>query len=98
MAIPNSLSERIVDQNSYMILVTEPKGSIIYVNPMFCKISGYSVEESIGKNPRFLKSGMIPASVYQNMWGSLLKGKKWHGEIINRKKSGELYWSKVSLC
>jgi PAS domain S-box-containing protein len=74
------------------IVITDTQGHIHFVNPAFTKLTGYSPEECIGKNPKELvKSGIHNAEFYHEMWGTLLKGEVWHGEFINRSKEGKFY-------
>jgi len=73
------------------IFMTDAKGTIIEVNETFSDITGYSREEIIGQNPRFLQSGLQSPDFYNSMWQSLLDKKHWDGEIWNRHKSGECY-------
>ena len=81
-----------IEQSPVSVLITDIKGNIEYANPKFSKISGYSFDEVIGKNPSILKSGMQSDEVYKNMWESISKGCDWTGEFQNKKKNGELYW------
>jgi PAS domain S-box-containing protein len=55
-------------------------------------VTGYSLEEAIGKNPRILKSGEKPSEEYKQLWDILTSGNEWKGEFHNKKKNGELYW------
>lgn len=74
------------------IVITDTQGHIHFVNPAFTKLTGYSPEECLGKNPKELvKSGIHNAEFYKQMWGTLLKGEVWHGEFINRSKEGKFY-------
>ena len=68
-----------------------------YVNPKFTQLTGYSFDEAIGKNPRILKSGMVPDVTYRDLWQTVLCGGKWRGEFANKKKSGEVYWESASI-
>ncbi len=86
-----------VDHMAEGLVVTDVNGNIIYVNPGFTKITGYSYEEAIGKNPRILKSGKHDKKFYENMWNTILSGKVWHGELINRRKDGSLYWEEMTI-
>jgi len=86
-----------VEQNSESIIITDLQGAIDYVNPRFCAVTGYSVEEVLGKNPRMLNSGLIQPEVYRQMWATLTAGKEWCGEFHNRKKNGELFWEAASI-
>ncbi|MDO8934102.1 MAG: PAS domain S-box protein, partial [Rhodocyclaceae bacterium] len=72
------------------MLIANEDATIIDVNPAFSLFTGYSREEAVGQNPRFLKSERHDADFYRGMWESLLKDGMWQGEIWNRKKSGEL--------
>jgi len=86
-----------VEQSPVLVIVTDLNGSIEYVNEAFTKVTGYTKEEAIGKNPRILKSGQTKRSVYYELWKTISSGKEWEGEWINRKKNGELYWESVSI-
>jgi polar amino acid transport system substrate-binding protein len=79
------------------VVITDQSGAIEYVNPTFSEVTGYSAEEAIGQNPRILKSGGLPASFYKEMWGTILGGKIWKGDFINKKKSGEEFWESASI-
>jgi hypothetical protein len=57
---------------------------------MFSKVSGYSSEEAVGRNPRLVKSGKHDGSFFKNFWETILAGESWHGEMINRCKDGSL--------
>jgi PAS domain S-box-containing protein len=81
-----------VEQSPSIVLITDVKGNITYVNPKFSAVTGYTSEEVIGQNPRLLKTGELPASIYREMWETILAGGEWNGEILNRKKNGETYW------
>jgi PAS domain S-box-containing protein len=79
-------------QSPVAIIITDLNGTIEFVNPKFCEYSGYSYDESIGQNPRILKSGRTPDSIYTALWKTLTAGEVWQGEFCNQRKSGELYW------
>ncbi|MEI7709045.1 MAG: ATP-binding protein [Chlorobium sp.] len=81
-----------VEQSPAIVVMTDPLGNIEYVNPMFTEVTGYSADEARGQNPRILKSGLMPQSVYEELWRTILSGDVWHGELQNKKKNGELYW------
>ena len=82
----------IVEQSPCMIMVTDTKGNIEYVNPRFTQFTGYTSEEVIGKNLSFLKSGEMPPEVYKELWDTIMSGREWRGEFCNKKKNGEPYW------
>lgn len=83
---------RVVEQTSAIVVITNIKGDIEYVNPSFQKLTGFGIEEVIGRNPRILKSGHVEPNTYQNMWKTITSGNVWRGELCNRKKNGEIYW------
>jgi PAS domain S-box-containing protein len=78
----------VVEQSPVSVIITDIQGRIEYVNPKFCALTGYSFEEVRGKNPRFLKSGEMPAETYQQLWATITTGQEWRGEFHNRKKNG----------
>jgi len=88
---------RAVEQSPVSIVITDPHGTINYVNPKFCSLTGYAAEEVIGQNPRLLKSGNLPPQVYEELWRAISSGREWRGELLNRKKNGELYWELASI-
>ena len=88
---------RVVEQTANAVMITDVSGSIEYVNPKFCEISGYEAAEVIGNNPRILKSGEQPAEVYSEMWEALRTGRPWMGEFHNRRKDGTFFWCLQSV-
>jgi polar amino acid transport system substrate-binding protein len=86
-----------VEQNPASIVVTNLDGEIEYVNRKFTQVTGYSKEEVIGKNPRFLKSGYLSSKAYQHLWKTISAGETWRGEFHNKKKNSELYWELASI-
>lgn len=88
----------VVDQSPASIVITDLDATIQYVNPRFTKVTGYQRDEAIGQNPRILKSGLTSAETYHDMWHSLTSGRAWHGELVNKRKNGELYWEEVHLA
>lgn len=74
------------------IVITDTTGIIEWVNPAFCKMTGYSQEQIIGKNPRdLIKSGHQDQKVYENLWNTILSGRVWRGEFLNKRKDGSIY-------
>lgn len=88
---------RAVEQSPATIVITDTKGNIQYVNPMFTQTTGYSLAEVLGKNPRVLKSGETTQEEYKFLWDSISSGKEWFGELHNKKKNGELYWESAHI-
>lgn len=86
-----------VEQSPSSIIITNNVGKIEYVNPKFTRLTGYSLEEVKGKNPRILKSGYTKPEEYAILWKTITSGKEWRGEFHNKKKNGELYWEQASI-
>ena len=86
-----------VEYSSAAVVITDTKGNIEYANPKFTQLTGYSLKETIGKNPRIVKSGIIPPEVYKELWETIKSGNEWNGNLCNRKKNGELYWESASI-
>lgn len=80
-----------VDQSPNSIVITDLDANIEYANSTFAKVTGYSLEEAVGKNPRMLQSGRTPKATYDDMWAHLSAGAVWSGELINRTKDGIEY-------
>ncbi len=88
---------RAVEQSPASIVITNPAGDIEYVNPKFVNVTGYTLAEALGKNPRILKSGDKSPEAYRELWETITAGKEWSGEFHNKKKNGELYWESASI-
>ncbi len=80
-----------IEQAGETILITNKDGDIQYCNPIFEKITGYSRNEVIGQNPRFLKSGDKDLAFYQELWATITQGKVWTGQFTNKRKDGALF-------
>ncbi|PIE60011.1 MAG: hypothetical protein CSA32_00970 [Desulfobulbus propionicus] len=87
-----------VDQSSNSVVVTNTDGIITYANSTFTKITGYSADEVIGKNPSILQSGQTPPHLYTEMWQAITRGEQWQGQFINQKKNGEIYEEYVNVA
>lgn len=86
-----------IEQSPSTIVITDLYGNIEYVNPKFTEITGYTLEDVIGKNPRILKSGHMPPEVYTELWDTIKSGEVWRGEFLNKRKNGELYWEWATM-
>jgi len=86
-----------VEQSPAIIIITNLNANIEYVNKKVTEITGYSKEELIGKNPRIFQSGKTPKETYEKLWKTIIAGKEWRGEFINKKKNGEKYWEYASI-
>ena len=87
-----------VGQSPAAVIITDPTGSIVYVNRKFTEITGYSSDEAVGKNPRLLKSGLTSVEQYRQLWSTIQSGATWRGEYRNRRKNGELYWASATIA
>lgn len=90
------LSEAVA-QSPNTVVITNLEGGIEYVNPKFVELTGYSVKEVLGQNPKILNSGSQPKEFYKDMWETIKSGRIWQGEFLNKKKNGEYYWERASI-
>lgn len=82
-----------VTQSSNAISITDLNGAIMYVNPAFTSVTGFTVADVIGASTSILKSGLTPNATYEDLWSALSCGETWRGELNNRRKDGRLYWA-----
>jgi len=87
-----------INQSPLMVFITDIHGIIQYVNPSFTALTGYAPQEIIGRNPRILKSGETPTEMYTQIWGRLLAGQEWRGEIKDRRKDGSTFWASMVVA
>lgn len=86
-----------VEQSPSSIVITDTEGTIEYVNPKFTEVTGYTLEEAIGENPRILKSDHFTKAHYKKLWDTIKSGRTWNGEFHNKKKNGESYWESAAI-
>lgn len=86
-----------IQQIADSVIITDSTGSILYTNPAFTKTTGYTSEEVYGENPRILRSDHHDASFYQSLWSTIKRGETWQGRLVNRNKSGELFWEVATI-
>ncbi len=93
------LAAAVFESSAEGVVLTDLEGSIVAVNRAFVEITGYSVDEVLGRNPRLLRSGRQDESFYRDLWASLTATGRWRGEIWNRRKNGEVYpeWITISV-
>jgi len=89
---------RSIENSPAAVIITNRAGTIEYVNAQFSQVTGYSVEECLGQNPRILKSGLHRPGFYRHLWKTLGEGKVWKGEFCNRKRNGDIYWELASIA
>ncbi len=87
----------IVETSLNPIQITDLNGNITYVNPAFVKVSGYKKKDLIGKNPRIFGSGKMPKKYWDKMWQTISSGNVWFGEIEDRKKNGEPFYTQLLI-
>ncbi|PYD20477.1 GGDEF domain-containing protein, partial [Pseudomonas syringae pv. pisi] len=83
---------RALEQSPVLVIITDKTGTIEYVNAKVIEQTGYRKEELVGGNTRILRSGQTPHEIYKTMWEHLANGEEWHGELLNKNKSGEHFW------
>ncbi len=86
-----------IEQASEDVIITDASGTIVYVNPAFERLTGYSRGQVIGKNPNILKSGVHDRDFYHHLWSTIRQGEVWEGRIINKKKDGSLFTEEASI-
>ena len=86
-----------IEQSVSSLVITNAEGIAEYVNHRFELTTGYRQEEVIGRKYNLIRSGHTPDSVYQEMWQTITGGDIWEGELLNRKKDGELFWELISI-
>ena len=87
-----------VEQSPVSVIIVDLDANIEYVNPRFTEVTGYTAEEAIGQNPRILQSGLTPKEIYLELWDKVVNGQIWHGEMINKRKNGEIYWEDAHIA
>ncbi len=80
------------------IIITDRNGTIRWANPAFTRLTGYTAEEVVGRNPRILRSGQHDQAFYRNLWDTILSGSVWQGEMVNRRKDGSLYTEEQTIA
>jgi len=91
------LSSAVFFTSSLAMTITDKNKVIVSANPSFCRVTGYSLEEVIGRNPKLLSSGKHDAKFYQQMWASISGKQEWSGEIWNRRKNGDLFLEWITI-
>ncbi len=81
-----------IEQSANIVLITDTEGNIEYTNRVFSRITGYSPEEVLGKNPRIFNSGNRSREFYESLWATISSGEVWRGTFRNKQKNGGYYW------
>ena len=97
-AVDHAFLAAAVEQAADSVVITDVKGTIKYVNPEFTAMTGYTSEEAVGRNPRFLKSGLNSKAFYKELWETILSGRIWQGKLANRRKNGAIYYEEMRIA
>ena len=89
--LPQHLPRAALEAVANGVVITDAHGTILWVNAAFTRMTGYALDEVIGKNPRLLKSGEHPTVFYEGLWATIVSGNSWTGEMTNRRKDGSTY-------
>lgn len=86
-----------IEHAGEVIVITDAQGDIQYANPAFTRVTGYTLAEAFGQNPRILKSGEHDEAFYRELWATIASGKTWSGRVVNKKKDGSLYTEEATI-
>ena len=86
-----------IEQAGDMVCITDPSGIIQYVNPAFETVTGYSKNETVGRTPRILRSGVQDAAFYRNLWETISSGRTWEGRMVNKRKDGAFFTEEATI-
>ena len=86
-----------IENGPASVMISDPEGTIEYVNPKFCETTGYAREEAIGRKANLLKSGAHAPEFFKNLWTTIQDGETWRGEFCNKKRNGGLYWESACI-
>jgi PAS domain S-box-containing protein len=87
-----------LEASANTIVITDNTGLIVWANPAFAQLTGFDPKEAVGRNPgELIKSGEQDQEFYKSMWQTILSGKVWHGELVNRRKDGSLYPEEMTI-
>lgn len=96
-AIHPRVFQQTVDQADIAISITDIGGNILYVNPTFSRVTGYAMDEAVGRNESMLSNKTTPPEVYKSLWQHISRGEAWSGRLINRRRDGSKYLAELSI-
>ncbi len=91
------VANAVIENAGESIMITDAAGNILRVNGAYCRMTGYTPDEVVGKNPRLIKSGQHDPSFYEEMWNALLTEGRWAGKIWNRRKDGSIFLESLTV-
>ncbi|MDH5637056.1 MAG: PAS domain S-box protein [Nitrospinota bacterium] len=91
------LFARAMDHCSVSMVMTDEGGAITYANNKFLDVTGYRLDDLLGKTPGILKSGFTPPEVHKELWKTIKNGEEWKGEFLNKRKNGDMYWERAFI-
>lgn len=86
-----------IEQSGSSVIITNVDGVVEYVNLQFSHVTGYAADEIVGRKFNAIRSGRTSQEQYRSMWETIMQGAVWEGELMNKRKNGELYWERVSI-
>jgi len=96
--LPDSIFYQVVQQSAVATSVTDMHANILYANPAFSQVTGYELEDVVGKNESMLSDQHTPKLVYKALWSRLQQKKSWSGVLINRRKDGKRYLADLTIA
>ncbi len=97
IALPPEAYRQVVDQADLAISITDARANILFANEAFTRVTGYGMEEIVGRNESMLSNQTTPVELYRSMWSDLSAQKPWAGKLLNRRKNGDLYLAELSI-
>lgn len=97
-ALPPKLFFEVVEHLAVAISITNTQAEILYANPAFEEMTGYTAQELVGKNQSILSNSKTPIEVYQELWSALLGGRKWAGVLLNKRKDSQPYLADLTVA
>lgn len=93
----HAMLSQAIEQYPHAVVITDPGGRVLYCNPAFTRMTGYTLSEIEGQTPALWQSGETDDEVYREMWTRIAAGETWEGDIRNRRKNGALYWERQHI-
>lgn len=97
---PNELSalhSKALEATANAVVITDNTGTVVWVNFAFQQLTGYTRKEVVGQSTNLLKSGQTPQKVYDELWRTIVAGRVWRGELINKRRDGSLYSEEMTI-